>query len=351
MGSYKKSRTRRLELAALAASATLVCTSVVTVGLASASTTSHQTQSRALTSITIGEPLSPPQVPQQAVFVAQKLGFFKEFGLSVHIAYMPNGLSSELGTTANSITLGMAGGSDSIEAAAQGAPIHAVWVDYQKLDLVCIGGPGIKSVKDLVGKNVASTGAGGFAETTMTACLNAGGVQQSQVHEISMTRAQFVPSLANGQIQAAVFHADDAYTVTHAIKGATVLNYLDKSLPNFWYGSLNVTNSYAIAHPLTVERAIAAMILADRWMMNPKNNAQFISLATKDTQESRAAVTSAIKFDRSIKLWNEGCGVSRPAVAFTSQMLKSQGATTSLPSFGKVYNSKYCAAALRLIKG
>jgi ABC-type nitrate/sulfonate/bicarbonate transport system substrate-binding protein len=244
----------------------------------------------------------------------------------------------------------MAGGSDSIEAAAQAAPIHAVWVDYQKLDLVCIGGPSIKTVKDLIGKNVGSTGAGGFAETTMTACLNGGGVQQSQVHEITMTRAEFVPALANGQIQAAVFHADDAYTVTHSIKGATILNYLYKSLPSYWYGSLNVTDSYATQHPLIVEHAIAAMILADRWMLNPKNNKQFISLVTKTTQESKSAVSAAINSDRSIRLWNTGCGVSPGSIAFTSKMLKNQGAITSVPSFAQVYNGKYCTAALSLIK-
>ena len=350
MSNYLEGRrVRRLRMGALASSVALICTSFASAEWASASSNAHS-QPAALTTITIGEPLSPPEVPQQAVFVAQQLGFFKKFGLSVHIAYMPNGLSSELGTTSSSITLGMAGGSDSIEAAAQRASIHAVWVDYQKLDLVCIGGPSIKTVKDLIGKNVASTGAGGFAETTMTACLNGGGVKQSQVHEITMTRAEFVPALANGQIQAAVFHADDAYTVTHAIKGARILNYLYKSLPSFWYGSLNVTDSYAAHHPLIVERAIAALIFADRWMVNPKNNTQFLALATKSTHESKSAVNSAIIFDRSIRLWNVGCGVFPGSIAFTSQLLKKQGAITSVPSFAQVYNGKYCASALNLIK-
>jgi TRAP-type uncharacterized transport system substrate-binding protein len=112
----------------------------------------------------------------------------------------------------------MAAGSDSIEAAAQGAPIHAVWVDYRPLDTVCIARKTIKTIKDLIGKNVGSTGAGGFAATTMGACLAAGGVSSSQVHEITMTRAEFVPSLASGRIAAAVFHADTAYTILHSIK-------------------------------------------------------------------------------------------------------------------------------------
>ena len=302
------------------------------------------------TSVVIGEPLSPPEVPQQAVFIAKELGFFAKEHLNVKIAYMPNGLESELGTTANSITLGMAGGSDSIEAAAQHAPIHAVWVDYQRLDLVCIGGPSIKTVKDLVGKNVGSSGAGGFAQTTMDACLTAGGVNPAQVKEITMTRAEFVPALSSGRIQAAVFHADDAYTVLHTIKGANILDYEYKTLPNYWYGSFNVRNDYAATHRLVVEHAIAALMMADRWMMNPKNNAAFVKLAVKNTGESVGAVQTAIKFDRdTIHLWNTSCAVSPASIAFTGHLLMSQKSITSVPSFSQVYNGSYCAAALKMV--
>lgn len=301
--------------------------------------------------IIVGEPLSPPEVPQQAVFIAKELGFFAKEHLNVKIAYMPNGLETELGTTAHSITIGMAGGSDSIEAAAQHAPIHAVWVDYQKLDLVCIGGPKIKSIKDLVGKNVGSTGAGGFSQTTMDACLTSGGVSPSKVKEITMTRAEFVPALASGRIQAAVFHADDAYTVQHSIKGSNILDYEYKTLPNYWYGSLNVRNDYAKAHPLNVERTIAALMMADRWMMNPANNAQFVKLAMKNTGESKGAVQTAINFDRDkIKLWNTGCNVSAKSIAFTGKLLHSQKSITSIPSFKQVYNGSYCTKALKLVK-
>ena len=302
----------------------------------------------ATASVVIGEPLSPPLVPQQAPFIAQELGFFAKEHLNVKIAYMPNGLESELGTTAKSITLGMAGGSDSIEAAAQGAPIHAVWVDYQKLDLVCIGGPKVKSVKDLVGQAVGSTGAGGFSQTTMDACLTAGGVKPSQVREITMTRAEFVPALSTGRIEAAVFHADDAYTVLHSIKGAHILNKLYQTLPQYWYGSFNVRDAYAKAHPTVVEHAIAALIMADRWMMNPKNNARFVSLAMKNSGESKGAVQSAIAFDRSIHLWNTSCAVSARSIAFTSHLLAAQKSITSVPTFKQVYNGSYCAAALKM---
>ena len=327
-----------------AAGAALVALPLAAVGTAGAS--AHPRA--AATSIIIGEPLSPPLVPQQAVFIAKELGFFAKEHLNVQIAYMPNGLESELGTTAKSITLGMAAGSDSIEAAAQGAPIHAVWVDYQKLDLVCIGGPKIKSIKDLVGQAVGSTGAGGFSQTTMNACLTAGGVKPSQVKEITMTRAEFVPALATGRIQAAVFHADDAYAVLHSIKGAHIIDTEYKTLPLYWYGSLNVRDAYAKANPTVVEHAIAALMMADRWMINPKNNARFVALAVKNSGESKAAVQSAITFDRSIQLWNTSCAVSPASVAFTSHLLLTQGSITKAPTFAQVYNGSYCAAAAKM---
>lgn len=331
--------------AVVAGAAALALAPLAGAGVASASARHH---AAAATTITIGEPLSPPEVPQQAVFIAKDLGYFAKEHLNVKIAYMPNGLQSELGTTANSITLGMAGGSDSIEAAAEKAPIHAVWVTYQKLDLVCIGGPSIKSVKDLVGQNVGSTGAGGFSQTTMDACLTSGGVSPSKVKEITMTRAEFAPALESGRIKAAVFHADDAYTVLHAIKGAHILDEEYKTLPNYWYGSLNVRDAYAKAHPKVVEGAIAALMMADRWMMNPKNNARFVQLAMQSSSESRGAVQTAVNFDRKIGLWNTSCAVSPASVAFTGNLLKSQQSITSVPSFAQVYNGSYCAAALKM---
>ena len=300
------------------------------------------------TPVIIGQPLSPPKVPQLAVFVAENLGYFEKVHLTVTIAYMPTGLATELGTTSGSITLGMAAGSDSIEAAAEGAPIHAVWVDYRPLDTVCIARKTIKTIKDLVGKNVGSTGAGGFAATTMGACLEAGGVSANQVHEITMTRAEFVPALASGRIAAAVFHADTAYTILHTVPGAHIIDTEYKSLRTYWYGSFNVKDAYAKAHPQVVEDAIAAMMAADRWMMNPHNNGAFVQLAMRVTGESRAAVQYAINFDRSIKLWDTGCLVPSKSEPYTAKILLQQKSITRIPPFSAVYDGRYCGPAERI---
>lgn len=335
---------RPAAIGALGAALALAC---VACGTSSSASSPTGSSSAAPVSIVIGEPLSPPKIPQEAPYIAQAEGFFKKEGLNVKIAYMPNGLTSELGTTSGSITLGMAAGTDSIEAAAQGAPIHAIWVDYQKLDTVCIGT--VPSIQALAGKNIGSTGPGGFGATTMGACLQSAGLSLSSVKQVVMTRSEFIPALSSGRISAAIFHTDDAYTVLHSIKNARILQYQYKALPDYWYGSFNVTDSYAQAHSATVEKAIAALMMADRWMMNPANNSAFIKLAAKNTGESLPAVTYGIQQDRSLGLWNTNCSISKPSVSYTSSLLLKEKAITKVPTLAQVYNGSYCAAALKMV--
>lgn len=337
-------RPRPAAIGALGVTLALACAAC---GSSNSGGSSTGSSSSTPVSIVLGEPLSPPKIPQEAPYIAQAEGFFKKEGLNVKIAYMPNGLTSELGTTAGSITFGMAAGSDSIEAAAQDAPIHAVWVDYQKLDTVCIGT--VPSIKALAGKNIGSTGPGGFGATTMGACLESAGLSLSSVKQVVMTRSEFIPALSSGRISAAIFHTDDAYTVLHSIKNARILQYQYKALPDYWYGSLNVKDSYAQAHPAEVEKVIAALMMADRWMMNPANNTAFVKLAAKNTGESVPAVTYGIQQDRSLGLWNTNCAVSTSAVSFTSKLLLGEKAITKAPTFSQVYNGSYCAAALKMV--
>ena len=78
--------------------------------------------------------------------------------------------------------------------------------------------------RSLIGKPVGSTGTDGFSFTLLQACLEPAGVHLSQVKPINMVRSEFVPAMVAKKIDAAVFHADDAYVITHQLKGAKVLS-------------------------------------------------------------------------------------------------------------------------------
>ncbi len=299
--------------------------------------------------VNVGIALSPPKAIFMGPYVAQAEGFFAREHLHVKFISMPNGLQTELGTTAGSIDFGFSSASDSIEAAAQHAPIHAIWSYGTKLDTQCIGAPGIKSARDLIGKPVGSTGTDGFSITLLQACLEPAGVHLSQVKPINMTRSEFVPAMVAGKIDAAVFHADDAYVITHQLKGASVLESEYKTIPQWWYGGVSMLDAYGKAHHDVVVRFLMAMMLADRWMNNPANNAALVALAVKTTQEDPAAVAYAISFLRKSGTWPDSVGLDPAQVNYTAGILAKYKDIPSQPSFSQIVDPSYAdQAAARL---
>jgi ABC-type nitrate/sulfonate/bicarbonate transport system substrate-binding protein len=296
--------------------------------------------------ITIGIALSPPKAIFLAPYVAQQEGFFAKEHLNVKFLNMPNGLETELGTTAGSINFGFSSATDAIESAAAGSPIHAVWTYGTKLDTQCIAAPSVNSPTDLVGKPVGTTGTGGFAYTLLNACLVSGNVTVDQVKQVTMQRSAFVPALSTGRIFAAVFHADDAYVVLHTVPGLHVLNNEYETLPNWWYGGVTVLDSYAKAHPDVVKRFLTAMIMADRWMYNPANRNDLIQLGIQATGEDPDAVSYAVDFLIKGQIWPKNSGLDPAAVNYTAQQLYDLKEISKLPSYDQIVDSSYADAVV-----
>lgn len=312
----------------------------------SGGSSSSSSDPNAMASVNVGIALSPPKAIFFGPYVAQQEGFFKKEHLNVKFISMPNGLQTELGTTAGSIDFGFSSGTDSIEAAAQHAPIHAIWAYGTKLDTQCIGAPGISTAKSLIGKPVGSTGTDGFSITLLQACLEPAGVSLSQVKPINMVRSEFVPAMVAKKIDAAVFHADDAYVITHQLKGAKVLSSEYKVLPNWWYGGVSMLDKYGQAHKAVVVRFLTAMMLADRWMNDPAHTSALIALGTKVSGEDQAAVAYAVKFLQSAKTWPDGTGLNPAAVNYTAGVLAKYKDIPSQPTYSQIVDPQYANAAV-----
>lgn len=297
--------------------------------------------------VNIGLALSPPKMVFIGPYVAQQEGFFAREHLKVNFISMPNGLETELGTTAGSIIFGFSSATDSIEAAAQHAPIHAVWSYSPYLDTVCIGGPGITSPKQLKGKNVGSTGTGGFAYTLLVACLKPAGLTPNDVHAINMTRAEFVPAMVANRISAAVFHSDDAWVVTHEDPKLHVLVKEYQTLPQWWYGGVAVRDAYAKAHPDIVIRFLTAMVLADRWIY--KHPQATIRIGIKYTGEPRGAVTYAYNFLAKALDWTVNSGLNPAQEAYTAEQLYKFKEIDHIPTYRQVVNPYFIDQVLKKV--
>lgn len=330
---------RRVVASALAAS-------LAAMTLAACGGTSTASTSNGADNITVGIALSPPKVVFLAPYVAQQEGFFKQEHLNVKFLSMPNGLETELGTTSGSINFGLSSATDAIESASAGSPIHAIWTYGTKLDTVCIAAPSIHTASDLIGKPVGSTGTGGFAYTVLNACLAPAHVDVSKVKPVNMERSAFVPALASGRIYAAVFHADDAYVVTHKVPGLHVLNNESETYPNWWYGGVTTLDKYAKANPDVVKRFLTAMILADRWMNDPANHDALVQIGTQATGEDPAAVASAVDVMIKNHIWPNNQGLDPSQVNYTTQQLFQLKEIPNQPTYAQIVDSSYADAVV-----
>ncbi|HEX8732890.1 MAG TPA: ABC transporter substrate-binding protein [Ktedonobacterales bacterium] len=328
---------RRLVASALAASV-----AAMTLAACGGGTTS----TAGFDNVAVGIALSPPKVIFLGPYVAEQEGFFKQEHLNVKFISMPNGLETELGTTAGSINFGFSSATDAIESASAGSPIHAIWSYGTKLDTACVAAPGIQQASDLIGKPVGSTGTGGFSYTLLNACLAPANVDVSKVKPVNMERSAFVPALTSGRIFAAVFHADDAYVVTHKVPGLHVLNKEYETYPNWWYGGVTTLDSYAKANPDVVKRFLIAMIMADRWMNDPANHDALVQLGVKVTGEDQAAVDYAVTFMVQGQIWPNNQGLDQTQVDFTTNYLYQLKEISNQPSYSRIVNSSYADSAV-----
>lgn len=298
----------------------------------------------------VGLALSPPKVAFMGPYVAEEEGFFAKEHIHIHYISMPTGLETELGTTAGTINFGLSSGTDPIEAAAATAPVEAIGSYGEKLTTVCIVPKTIKSAKTLIGKPVGTTGATGFAYTTLNACLVAGGVKITQVNPITMTRAQFVAAIEHRQIFAASFHADTGYVVLHNLKGSHVLYQEYKAVPTWWYGAISVKDAYASSHKGITERFLAALILADRWMNAKKNTQKLITIAVTATTETVHAVKYAVKMEQESHTWSTTLAIEPKRILYTTNELFKLKEITHKPALTKIVTTTYLKGALKLLK-
>jgi ABC-type nitrate/sulfonate/bicarbonate transport system substrate-binding protein len=100
------------------------------------------------------------------------------------------------------------------------------------------------------------------------------------------------------------------------------------------------------AHPDVVVRFLTAMMLADRWMNNPANNAALDAVGVKETQEDPAAVAYAVNFLRTSGTWPDGTGLSQAEVNYAAGILYKYKDITSQPSYSQIVDDSYASQAL-----
>src|ERR1044071_9058226 len=132
------------------------------------------------------------------LFVAQQSGFYSDESLEViapvvrSAVALPGLLSGEIH---------FASAESGMRVAMRGTPLKAIIFYYDRATWVFLGRPEIRSIRDLIGKNIAINSFGAGADLTTREILRANGLQETNYNLVALGQdSQRILSLVNNQV-------------------------------------------------------------------------------------------------------------------------------------------------------
>jgi NitT/TauT family transport system substrate-binding protein len=205
------------------------------------------------------------------VIVAKTKGIFEKHGLDITVSNFTSGKQcldtvvgggADIATTAEAPTTAAAMAKQPIAFLAR--------MEYSDLKTVVGVKSGIKTPADLKGKKIAFT-AGTGSEVYTAALLKKTGLTPKDVTLINLRPQEMLPALAAGSIDAMDTWEPHISNAKKAL-GAAVAEIDTKGVYSETF-NIVVTRSYLEKNKVLMEKFIAAMIDAEKWMKANRNDA------------------------------------------------------------------------------
>ena len=233
-------------------------------GSAGGASSSGSAAAGGLTNVTLGY---VPYSDDASLFYAQDHGIFRKHGLNVTFVPQASPVVVEASMASGTEQFGFITTPVLINLNTKGVGVKCVsTVDgnessdpaHDTTVLVAAKGSGIKSIKDLAGKNVAEVQLTSLNSLAVMVLARQAGIDPHSIHQIQIPFPQMPAALAQGRVQAAVIVSP--FTQTALSGGATVLSHPNQVLfPNGTLTCLDAMSSYISANPKVVSEFRAAM--------------------------------------------------------------------------------------------
>ena len=203
-------------------------------------------------------------------WVAKEKGIFDKHGLDVTLTSIQN-LSTLIGAMGRQFDVAVSTAPDLLKAAASGIDVVAVagLVIETSANQICMvivkPDSGIKSVKDLAGKRVATPTVGAVIHTSMLYWLKKNGVDPASIKAVEVPFPNMGDQLKAGRVdavQALEPFTSQLLAAGNVSLGDPLLAVADPVLFPFWIGQ----GAWARDNRPTIERWIRSLTEAREWM-------------------------------------------------------------------------------------
>jgi NitT/TauT family transport system substrate-binding protein len=162
--------------------------------------------------------------------IAQERGYLKEEGLELKLVFMQNAAGLQA-LIANAVQFSGSGSSALVAISKGNAPLKTILAFNDQVLQWIVARPNIKSLRDLSGKKVATTGVASIAAFMFRNILSKHNIPKDIVL-IDPGPVNRLPSLLSGAVDAAIVSPEERYAALD--QGMKDLLFIGKEVKNSW---------------------------------------------------------------------------------------------------------------------
>lgn len=214
--------------------------------------------------------------------IAQERGYMKEEGLELKLVFMQNapGLQALI---ANAVQFSGSGSSALVAISKGNAPLKTVLAFNDQVLQWIVARPNIKSLRDLSGKKVATTGVASIAAYMFRNILTKHNIPKDIVL-IDPGPVNRLPSLLSGAVDAAIVSPEERYAALD--QGMRDLVFIGKEVKNSW-GTFATSERFIKEQPKQLAGFVRAVVKGLR-------------VARQERESTIAAITKFSELDRAL---------------------------------------------------
>ena len=272
--------------------------------------------------ITIGLPTSPPNVVHMPVIVAQDLGLYKKYGITVKTVSLNGGVNVFRAMLAGNLDVGMSPGTVSIVGRSKGSPTRMISANLVKYEASMVVRDNVKDMADLKGKRIGINEPGGFADLISKSVLRAAKIDPKDVHFVSIA-TEDVPALVADQVDTAILHVEQEMLAKSKVPTLHAVARMWEVQPKTLYTVAVATEKSIKEKQKELQAFVTANIEATRILYTDK--AKVMPILVKHTGYPEAIISETYDFMVKNCIWDANSGLGAERINFTGGLMERAG--------------------------
>jgi ABC-type nitrate/sulfonate/bicarbonate transport system substrate-binding protein len=296
--------------------------------------------------LTVGMPTTPPNIVHTPVLIAQDLGLFKKYGVTVKTVALEDGVKVYRAMLAGNLDIGMSPGAVTIIGASKGAPAKIILVNTPKFEASMIVRDNIKTMEDLKGKRIGIQQPGGFADINSRAVLRAAKIDPKDVNFISIATDD-VPALVADQVDTAILHVDQEMFAKTKVPNLHAIARMWELQPKTLYLVDAVTDKTIKEKAAALKAYVKAHIEATRMIYT--DEAKVLPIIVKHTGLPPEIAKQALDYMIKECIWDANSGLGPERIDFTGALMEKVGNIDKgkAPKYDDVIDASFAKDALK----